>query len=901
MSIHPLPKSAVRIIGSSQTLTDPASVVKELIDNAIDARATSISVEISANALDLIQVRDNGHGVAPDDRAMVARRYCTSKITDETSIATLGGLYLGFRGEALNSAAEMSGGLSIVTRVSGEETATMMTIGEDGEVSSYEVASHPTGTTVRITNFLKKHPVRRQIAIKGAANILAKIRLIMQAYAFAKPNVRQSLRVLKAKHDRDNWTYAPRTDAHMSEIAMKIVGRPCASQCAWFDYEHNHVKVQAFVPRVDADISKISNVGPFLSVDCRPVASNKGTFKKIVKTFKEHLKETCQELEVAKDPFIYMNITCPEGSYDPNVEPSKDDVLFADPDIVLAVVRKFFQSILTTTEEPRRQPEEPSTIQQSAEVGCELQLAAKLAGNVRNLDTTQDETPERLYRERNDNMYDLDPDDLAFITSVADGSEAQIDHNDEETLHSSDAGPSSSNPWIMAKINGRTGRSLGGHKQQAQLMTPSKDAVDTNHSSGLFVEGDSMRFSPSIHRHPPTPEASSPALHAFSGNRQGLRVDIASDVPQPFQISRSAARVPEDGPPDRSLRYIVSTSAHESPQQMVILDQASEDHESQGLSLDQIPDAPQQKHSSIRKAQQVHDKRKKQARVDPERDAWFPVPELTRSARKTRSQDGNPGSTKWNSASEPLGLSPPPNNSDIRSFIGPRRLAAGSSPSHPSEELLYEPDENMDPRVLLASKGNVDFVSASKLSLDDAATQQHAPHPLSSLRQAKRRKTYENAFPAPNDRRTLATSVTAEDDSNHSPTLLRPFMTATTHQQATNKPHRIKSSYLPLETTPADHHVQSLLFLSPTSITSLARSSVLLNTNPASAQESPAWNSPASAYCSAFEARYLYDAVLDKWTTRLHVLLQRKFPEYEMMGDLGRSVGEALQGAGGRD
>ena len=124
MSIQALPETAVRAIGASQVLTDPSAVVKELVDNALDARATSIAVEIHANTLDVIQVRDNGHGIPPQDRPLVARRYCTSKLTDADDLASIGGSSLGFRGEALTSAAEMSGGMTVSTRVEGEQVAT---------------------------------------------------------------------------------------------------------------------------------------------------------------------------------------------------------------------------------------------------------------------------------------------------------------------------------------------------------------------------------------------------------------------------------------------------------------------------------------------------------------------------------------------------------------------------------------------------------------------------------------------------------------------------------------------------------------------------------------------------------------------------------------------------------
>jgi len=137
MSIAALPPSTVSIIGSAQVLTDAASVAKELIDNALDARASSITIEISSNTLDVIQVRDNGHGIAPQDRSLICRRYCTSKIRNYSDLKDIGGISLGFRGEALASAAELSGTTLITTRVEGEDVAVTLKVNPKGEVDGY--------------------------------------------------------------------------------------------------------------------------------------------------------------------------------------------------------------------------------------------------------------------------------------------------------------------------------------------------------------------------------------------------------------------------------------------------------------------------------------------------------------------------------------------------------------------------------------------------------------------------------------------------------------------------------------------------------------------------------------------------------------------------------------------
>lgn len=130
--IRPLPSTTVQHIGSSHVIVDPSSVMKELIDNALDARATSIFVDISANAIGMIQVKDTGQGIPTVDRPLVCRRYCTSKIRDFHELREVGGKWLGFRGEALANIAEVSGSIQVFTRVEGEPVAVLLKFGRNG-------------------------------------------------------------------------------------------------------------------------------------------------------------------------------------------------------------------------------------------------------------------------------------------------------------------------------------------------------------------------------------------------------------------------------------------------------------------------------------------------------------------------------------------------------------------------------------------------------------------------------------------------------------------------------------------------------------------------------------------------------------------------------------------------
>jgi DNA mismatch repair ATPase MutL len=134
MPISALPQETARVLTSSVALNDAVSIIKELVDNALDARATIVTIELSVNTLDVIQVKDNGTGIGVDDRQLLCKRGCTSKIRDLDDLASLGGRSLGFRGEALFSACNVSGYVSVTTRVEGEMVGTSLKYGSNGKM-----------------------------------------------------------------------------------------------------------------------------------------------------------------------------------------------------------------------------------------------------------------------------------------------------------------------------------------------------------------------------------------------------------------------------------------------------------------------------------------------------------------------------------------------------------------------------------------------------------------------------------------------------------------------------------------------------------------------------------------------------------------------------------------------
>ncbi|EER45144.1 DNA mismatch repair protein [Histoplasma capsulatum H143] len=214
MSIAQLPPDTIRAVRSNSVLSDPCALAKELIDNSLDAGATCISVEVAANTLDTIQVKDNGTGIHPNDRPLVCKRSCTSKLRSIDDLENIGGSTLGFRGEALASAAEMCGNIAITTRVSGDCTK----------------ASHPTGTTVRVYEFLRFVPVRKQRALKSTSKTLNRMKKVLNAYVLSRPEIRLSFKILKSKND-SSWIYASNKHPTVSTAMLRVIGAEAISQC----------------------------------------------------------------------------------------------------------------------------------------------------------------------------------------------------------------------------------------------------------------------------------------------------------------------------------------------------------------------------------------------------------------------------------------------------------------------------------------------------------------------------------------------------------------------------------------------------------------------------------------------------------------------------------------------
>jgi len=182
--IQILPEALINQIAAGEIVERPASVVKELIENAIDAGSRRITIEVEDGGKRLIRVTDDGEGMSREDAHLAFQRHATSKIRTEEDLGAIA--TLGFRGEALPSIAAVSK-VHLLTRRAGDEVATRLVL-EGGNMKEAAEAASPSGTMIEVTQLFYNTPVRRKF-LKAAATELAHITGLMTDLALARPEL----------------------------------------------------------------------------------------------------------------------------------------------------------------------------------------------------------------------------------------------------------------------------------------------------------------------------------------------------------------------------------------------------------------------------------------------------------------------------------------------------------------------------------------------------------------------------------------------------------------------------------------------------------------------------------------------------------------------------------------
>ncbi len=333
MSIHLLPTDVAAKIAAGEVIERPASVVKELVENAIDAGATIIRVDLHEGGLRLIRVSDNGRGIPADELSLALARHATSKIQaldDLERIQTLG-----FRGEALASIAAVAT-LTLTSRPEKAEIAATLTSsnGAPGQVSK---AGAPAGTTVLVRDLFASVPARLKF-LKSRATETSHCLHLLQQYALAYPEIRFHV----ASEGRQVFSTAG--DGRLSSVLVAVYGPEIADQMIAVQSQEREPPDEASPPpRVSGSISRpgcYKSSRQYLSffVNRRWVQSRMLSFA---------VEEAYHSLLLAgRHPIAVLDIRLDPALLDINVHPAKTEVKFLRERQVYTTVQRAVRAAL---------------------------------------------------------------------------------------------------------------------------------------------------------------------------------------------------------------------------------------------------------------------------------------------------------------------------------------------------------------------------------------------------------------------------------------------------------------------------------------------------------------------------------------------------------------------------
>ncbi|XP_030341380.1 PMS1 protein homolog 1 isoform X2 [Strigops habroptila] len=264
-----LSAETVRLLSSSQVITSVVSVVKELIENSLDAGATNTDIKLENYGFDKIEVRDNGSGIKVADVPVMAIKHYTSKISSSEDLERL--TTYGFRGEALGSICSISEVL-ITTKTAADNISTQYALDSNGHVASKKPSHLGQGTTVTVLKLFKNLPVRKQFysTNRKCKEELKKVQDLLTAYGIIKPDLRITLTHNKAVI----WQKTRVSDHKMA--CMSVLGTAVMGSMVPFQHccEDPEINLSGFLPKAESDSSLTSlssSERSFVFINNRPV------------------------------------------------------------------------------------------------------------------------------------------------------------------------------------------------------------------------------------------------------------------------------------------------------------------------------------------------------------------------------------------------------------------------------------------------------------------------------------------------------------------------------------------------------------------------------------------------------------------------------------------------------
>lgn len=340
MSIAPIDSDSVHRLTSGQIVVDLTSAVKEVLENALDAHATTVEVKFWNYGLESFEVADNGDGVAPDDFAGIAQRHHTSKLREFRDLESVG--TLGFRGEALNALCSI-GELAMVTRRQQDVVATRLEFDAKGVIKSQATLSATKGTTVTVSNLFRQLPVRRKDLEKNIKREFGKALALIQQYAVVCVGTRITVSNIGTSGKKTIQLLSNGKD--MQQNIVNVFGTvsvnglmPLKLSLEWTgrsvfggeDYTANQVTIDGYISEPVFGKGRQSADRQLFFVNSRPCSLPK-VAKAITEVYKQY--------NYVQAPMVVANLLMSREAYDVNVSPDKRTILLHQEGLLIEELR----------------------------------------------------------------------------------------------------------------------------------------------------------------------------------------------------------------------------------------------------------------------------------------------------------------------------------------------------------------------------------------------------------------------------------------------------------------------------------------------------------------------------------------------------------------------------------
>ena len=324
MGIQLLDQNTINKIAAGEVIERPSSVVKELVENAIDAGANAVTVEIKEGGISFIRVTDNGSGINKDEIDIAFKRHATSKIKSIEDLITVSSL--GFRGEALASIAAVSQ-VELITKTKNSITGTRY-ISEGGKRISVEDIGAPDGTTFIVRNLFFNTPVRRKF-LKSAATEAGYINSLMQYLALSHPDI--SFRFINNNQNKLHTS----GNMKLKDIIYNVYGRDITANLYEVNSSANNIKIEGYIGK------------PFVNRGNRTYENYYINGRYIKSSIVNRAIEAGYKGFIMPHnyPFTVLHFTINPEIIDVNVHPTKMELRFSDNEYVYNFV---YDTILST-------------------------------------------------------------------------------------------------------------------------------------------------------------------------------------------------------------------------------------------------------------------------------------------------------------------------------------------------------------------------------------------------------------------------------------------------------------------------------------------------------------------------------------------------------------------------